>query len=486
MTRASGLRGWWGVLGGIVLAANARGARAAEEIAGPSHDTVRAAVSKAVILFHERAARQGGYLWRYTADLSAGEGEGSATDTTIWIQPPGTPSVGEAMLAAYEATGDRRALEAAHDAARALVRSQLHSGGWYYHADFDREKMAAWPYRSGPRRRSREYYTTLDDDTTQAALRLLTRVDQALAFEDRSLGEAVRYGLEILLDKQYPNGAWFVWWERYAEAPAPEEHPIVRASYPDTWPRTWTKEYPGCYVLNDNLMVDMIDTLVLAADTYRQPQYEASALRAADFLLLARMPEPQPAWAQQYDRHMHPCWSRKFEPPAISGRESQDVLAALMRVYQRTGDRKYLEPVAGALAYLRRSQLSDGRLARFYELNTNQPLYFTRDYQLTYDSSRMPTHYGFIVESRLDELEARYRRLSQAAAPREQAAERPAPAELAERVRAILSSQDQRGAWVQPGRLKTLGRDRQVEGVIESQTFIDNVLALCAYLRATR
>ena len=43
-----------------------------------------------------------------------------------------------------------------------------------------------------------------------------------------------------------------------------------------------------------------------------------AAERAGGFSLLAQMPEPQPAWAQQYDARMQPAWARKFEPPAIS------------------------------------------------------------------------------------------------------------------------------------------------------------------------
>ena len=41
------------------------------------------------------------------------------------------------------------------------------------------------------------------------------------------------------------------------------------------------------------------------------------------------------------------------------------------------GNKTYLKPIPRALAYLRRSLLSDGRLARYYELKTNKPLYLT-------------------------------------------------------------------------------------------------------------
>jgi hypothetical protein len=54
-----------------------------------------------------------------------------------------------------------------------------------------------------------------------------------------------------------------------------------------------------------------------------------------------------------------------------------------------------LEPVPRAIAYLKRSRLPDGRLARFYELRTNRPLYFTKDYKLTFSDADVPTHYAF-------------------------------------------------------------------------------------------
>ena len=72
-----------------------------------------------------------------------------------------------------------------------------------------------------------------------------------------------------------------------------------------------------------------------------------------------------------------------------------------------------MAPIPVAIRYFRKSLRSDGRLARFYELKTNKPLYFTKDYQLTYSDDDMPTHYGFIVSSKLDAIESRYRQLKE-------------------------------------------------------------------------
>lgn len=60
--------------------------------------------------------------------------------------------------------------------------------------------------------------------------------------------------------------------------------------------------------------------------------------KPGDFLILAQMPDPQPAWAQQYSYDMHPLWARRFEPPAIADRESEDVMLTLMEIHRYTGD----------------------------------------------------------------------------------------------------------------------------------------------------
>jgi hypothetical protein len=462
------------------------------------------ALLRAVRFFHGEVARHGGYVWRTSADLRLREGEGVAGDDTIWVQPPGTPAVGEAFLDAYEATGDAACLDAARDAAHALVLGQLHSGGWFYRVEFDPQKRREFAYRfdadrrptadpaadddspSGweawKKRKHRGNQTVLDDDTTQAAVRFLVRFDAATDFRDEAVHRAARLALESLLNAQYPNGAWSANYDRFPKATPPESHyPRKKAGFRDDWPRDWPKDFTGCYVTNDDLVADAIDTMLPAWEVYRDERYRASAERAGDFLILAQLPEPQPAWAQQYDRDMHPVWSRAFEPPAVSAGESQGLLEALLRLYAKTGNDKYLHPVPAALAYLRRSLRPDGRLARFYELKTNRPLYFWRDgernYHLTYEDDRLPTHYAFVVNSRLEAIDREYRRLlDRDREPKTRT--RPA----AEQVRGVIHSMDARGAWVERRELRHHVAIPE-GGVIDSRTFVRNVGVLSRFLR---
>jgi hypothetical protein len=293
-------------------------------------------------------------------------------------------------------------------------------------------------------------------------------------------------GLDGLLRGQYPNGGWFVFYKNFSKPFTVQDYPVLKASYPVSWPRT-PKGYATrptiCYILNDNLVPDVIRTMLDAWDIYKDARLLAAAKKGGDFLLLAQLPDPQPAWAQTYDARMQPVWGRKFEPPAIAGAESQTVLESLLMLYRRTADRKYLDAVPGALAYLKKSRLPDGRIARFYELQTNKPLYFTRDYELTYDSGDMPTHYKFIWESRLDAIEAEYQRLRATDPSRLSAQPPPAVRDLAAPVRAVLAGMDARGAWVERRPLRFHGVEPP-SGAIRCETFANNVKTLCRFLAA--
>jgi hypothetical protein len=201
------------------------------------------------------------------------------------------------------------------------------------------------------------------------------------------------------------------------------------------------------------------------------------------------MPEPQQAWAQQYNYDMQPIWARRFEPAAITGGESQDVLFTLLKIYRHTGDSKYLEPIPRAIAYLKRSLLPDGRLARYYELQTNKPLYMTRrgeQYTLTYDDADLPDHYGWKVKSRLDEIEAEYAAASSGAAPLAQAG---STARLEKQVQEIIHGLDAQGRWISRYAGEQLvGQPKfaRDQAYISSDVFSRNVETLSNYLAVTR
>jgi hypothetical protein len=185
---------------------------------------------------------------------------------------------------------------------------------------------------------------------------------------------------------------------------------------------------------------------------------------------------------------MQPAWARKFEPPSITGGESQGAIRILMEVYRQTVDKKYLEPIPRALDYLEISQLASGRMARFYELKTNRPLYFTKQYELTYSSDDMPTHYAFIIGSSVPELRQAYEKLlatGPARLKRVRRSERlESSPELAAAAQQAIDSLDDRGAWVESGRLRASGQPADINRVITTQTFIRNLNTLGQFIAA--
>src|SRR4051794_4383629 len=87
------------------------------------------ALKAAATFFRERAAVRGGYVY-YAPVAGAGRGGGGrAAPPRVFAQPPGTPAVGGAFLAAFAATADRYYLDAAREAAECLAAGQLQSGG---------------------------------------------------------------------------------------------------------------------------------------------------------------------------------------------------------------------------------------------------------------------------------------------------------------------------------------------------------------------
>ena len=303
-------------------------ARAAEQ---DLRERARAALRKAVDFYRTNVSTHGGYHFTYAEDLSYGRSEMSEGPTRVEVQRDGTPLVGMAFLDVYEATRDRYYLDAAREVAHVFLRGQLCSGGWDYYIEFDPQKRDEFPYRADKRcaeRRAGERPTTLDDNVTQAAVRFLMRTDRDLEFKDAAIHEAARFALDRLIEAQYPNGAWP---QRFTRPPDPKNFPIKAASYPASWPRTWPgTDYQAHYTFNDGSIIDTIDAMLEAASIYKEPRYLASAEKGGGFIVLAQMPEPQPAWAQQYDIDMHPAWARVFEPPSITGGESQGLFDALM------------------------------------------------------------------------------------------------------------------------------------------------------------
>lgn len=444
--------------------------------------SAKATMRKAAAFYHTQVASHGGYVYHYDIELNRRWGEGEATKDQIWVQPPGTPTVGMAFLRAHQATGDQVFLDAARDAGMALAYGQLESGGWANSIDFDPRGSLVARYRRGLGKGKNN--SSLDDGQTQSAIQFLVQLDQRLEFDDDVIHRVAIDALGALLEAQFPNGGFPQVWSGPVET-----RQVIAAGYPDYDWRTEgrIKNYWDHYTLNDNVPGYVVDALIEADQTYDDPRYAESLARLGDFLLLAQMPSPQRAWAQQYNAEMLPVWARKFEPPAIASDETQEVILTLMKIAEVTGEPGYLSPIPDALSWLKKSLLADGQLARYYELRTNRPLYMQRDgdvYSLTYDDSNLPSHYAFKIKSKIESLEKKW----EIAKAGESINRTTSAKTLAKRALPIIESLDSVGRWVDTSDgSKLLGQTKLPRGqaYLSSETFSNHLTTLADYVIAS-
>lgn len=398
----------------------------------------------------------GGYVGIYSLDLKRRYGEATyqpVKATRIWVQPPGTPTVGQTFLAAYRATGDREYLSAAREVGRALAWGQNANGGWRYLADVSALKP------DSARAVRRKGTSTFDDNTSQAAVAFLMDLDQVL--DEAWLDEAVKLALGFMIHSQFPNGAW------------PQRYPPGRG-------------YGGYYTFNDNAINDCIRVMLRAHELYKRAEHLAGARRGGDFLILSQIPAPQSGWAQQYSHDLKPAWARSFEPPGVCSAVTARNIRTLVDLYLYTRDAKYLKPIPAAIRWLEKSKLKPGLWARLYEMKTNRPIYGDRDGKIHYTLEEISAErvkgyswrssYGVPAAIRLYEevkklgAEAYLARRD----PKPSASQRRRAARSLEtRVREVIAALDAKGRWPDRKRITTA-------------LFVRNAAVLTRYLELTR
>ena len=140
--------------------------------------------------------------------------------------------------------------------------------------------------------------------------------------------------------------------------------------------------------------------------------------------------------------------------------------------------------------------LPGNQLARFYELNTNKPLYFERGaggkgFELTYSDKKASSNYGWVWDSELDALQAtgsqvaRGEKVTFPRTEKERWSSPPTDADIA----TILSEQKPNGSWTATDGERGIMRDasgkktKPAGGVIYSLDFVQNVKALSTWLK---
>ena len=212
-------------------------------------------------------------------------------------------------------------------------------------------------------------------------IRFLVRAYQATKNE-RYL-EALRGGLDYLLDAQHASGAW------------PKSYPWKEGDY---------ARY-ACF--NDNVFVNLMSFM---AELTSFPEYriigeerleraKKAYEKGLDFILKSqiKVDDKLTAWPQQCDHISYEARSaRPFEPVSIAGGESKGVLLFLMSI--RKPSAQVIQAVEAGVQWYREVQIDGMELikdgndqkvipnpkapplwARFYEIGTNKALFAGRD-----------------------------------------------------------------------------------------------------------
>lgn len=357
----------------ILVTLLAVAASAPAHAAEPTRDQLLDAMKRASTFMVEKVSTNGGFVWSYLPDRSRRWGELEAFDSQIWVQPPGTPTMGHLFLDAYHATGDEFYYRAAERAADALIWGQHPSGGWNYLIDFGGDRSLKHWYatigRNGWRLEEFQHYwgnATFDDAGTAEAAKLLLRL--YVEKRDPTYKPALDKAIQFVLDSQYPIGAW------------PQRFPLQAEFSHHGKP-----DYTSYLTFNDDVAAENIDFLLMCYQALGEGRLLNPIIRGMNAFLVTQQGAPQPGWALQYTPDLKPVGARTYEPDALVTHTSARNIELLLRFYRLTGDSKFLARVPEAIDWLDSLTLPPGAAPAgrthptFIELGTNRPLYVHRD-----------------------------------------------------------------------------------------------------------
>ena len=237
---------------------------------------------------------------------------------------------------------------------------------------------------------------TIDNGATTLPIRFLARLTEATG--EARYRDAVLRGVDYLLASQYPNGGF------------PQFFPLRQGYY------SHITYNDGAMILALELLRDVAESRASFGfvDAARRTRAAEAVARGIDCILRTQVRHAGrlTAWCAQHDeRTLAPAWARKYEPPSLSGSESVGVVRFLMAIERPTPG--IVAAVEGAVAWFRAVPIRGQRVesvpvaggkpdrrlvadpaapplwARFYDLETNRPLYMDRDSKPLSDFSQV-------------------------------------------------------------------------------------------------
>ena len=362
----------------------------------------------------DTVSTNGGYVWLYKTDFSRRWGEMEAFDTMIWVQPPGTTSMGHLYLDAYHATGERIYFEAAEKAAAAIIWGQLDCGGWNYIVDFAGDRSLKQWYKTigknGWRLEEFQHYygnATFDDDVSSDAAKFLLRM--YLEELDPKYKYPLEKAVNFVLESQYPVGGW------------PQRFPLKY-----DFSHHGKADYSSYHTFNDDVVWENVNFLIQCYLTLGDERFLDPINRGMNFYILTQQGAPQAGWGQQYSMDLKPAGARTYEPNSIMPGQTRANISLLMQFYKFTGESKYLEGIPAALDWLESCRLMEsmtqnGRYTHptFVEIGTNKSIFvhrkgsnITHGFYYVNNSDALPNvHYGMKGRIDVDALRKQYEKL---------------------------------------------------------------------------
>jgi hypothetical protein len=344
-------------------------------VTAPDRAQALDAMKRATVFMVEKVATAGGFVWNHLPDMSRRWGEIEARPTMIWMQPPGTPTMGHLFLDAYHATGDEYYYRAAEQVAGALMLAQHPAGGWNYLFDIAGEASQREWYNTIGRNawRLEEFQhdwgnATFDDGGTSQSTQFLLRL--YLERRDAKYKAALDRAIRFVLDSQYPVGAW------------PQRFPLK-----NEFSHHGKPDYTSFLTFNDDVAAGNVELLVLCYQALGHTRLLDPIARGMNAFVVTQQPKPQAGWALQYTPDLKPAGARTYEPAALATHATASNIEHLLRFYRLTGDSRFLARIPEALDWLDGVKLPPDVAAiagggrthpTFIEVGTNKPLYVHR------------------------------------------------------------------------------------------------------------
>lgn len=373
-------------------------------------------MKRATRYLQDCCAVKGGYVWAYADDFSRRWGEMEAYPTMVWIQPPGTATVGHVLLDAYHASGDEFFYEAAAEVASGLIAAQHPAGGWNYLHDFAGEESIQRWYdtigKNGWRLEEFHHYygnATFDDAGTSEASQFLLRM--YLEKREDTYEAPLQRAISFVLDSQYDNGGW------------PQRYPFVEDA-PDLHGRP---DYTRYITFNDDVADENIKFLLMVYQALGDERALESIMSAMEIFPATLQPSPQAGWGLQHTLDtLEPIGARSYEPTALVTSSTAGNAAQMMDFYEWTGERRFLEPLPDVFDWLESVRLAPEQVVMtgreyptFIEIGTNKALINHRrgsnvingEYYQDYNPENPIRHYSQWRSINLEGLRERYAQL---------------------------------------------------------------------------